>query len=1101
MFMKEYSEKLTFGVALRNLLKAVFSPHESIGDAETRSKSILLSVSLCGIAFIVALYELVTSLFNGYEFSLPSAIGYSLLLVAYLFNVSGRFRIGALLFIFTIPVVEFVKFFLEPETFDFINIVFIGLNVIFCALFFSIGLTLFVAILNIAGIILTALWITRIDSSFPFKTIIDPLFVHIGTGTLLIGLFLYLKKTFEEQQKRLVLNKVRYRNLFEESPIAVWEINASGLKSYLDGLKSRGVENLEGYLEEKPYELVSSSAFIRVVDVNNTAVKLFEARDKKDLIANLDKLLQEAWLPVFRKSVYRRLEGSLLNVYEIDHRSLTGKKLRLLVHSSLPEEFKDSWERIIISVIDITERKEMETQLRQRANFMELVSGIQNSISSVLDLNELLGRAVESLKKNLGFFENSIWLRDGNELVLHATSFDEMQEKIGKVRLRIGSEGIIGKTGELKELYNCPDVTTDPYYRVFVEGVKTRSECAVPIMIKDRLIGVLDIQSEKESAFSHEDEKILLTVAGQLAIAIENASLYENARKRLERLTTINRIGREISTSLEIDTLLETAYSEIVTIFEPDALAIGFYNEETNTFDCKICIDKGIRIKSFPLNLNRDPAPLLKLVVEERKPIRFTNFSEERFKFPRLHLWGTGEIPDSWLGVPLIKNGSIIGMIVLQSYRKNAYSKEDEAFLSTIADQLTVALDNARLYEQVKRELEREKLLEAQLVQAQKMEAIGRLAGGIAHDFNNILTGILGYTDLLIEGHEGEDWVKELLEIKKAAKRAAMLTSQLLAFGRKQVLRMRVVDLKETIEDLKDMLDRVIGEDVELQIEGEPDCLVKVDPGQVSQVVLNLAVNARDAMPEGGSLLIKTEKLELNGQFTEGTFNLDPGSYVVLTVRDTGTGMNDETVSHIFEPFFTTKEIGKGTGLGLSMVYGIVKQSNGDILVRSKIGEGTEFRIYFPYAEEQISTAISPAGDVETGSHEGRTKTPDGHGETILLVEDEEAVRNITARILSSAGYSVLLAGDAGEAIEICNRHLGKISLLISDIIMPGGMSGKELAEYLQSIHPEIKIMFISGYSEETVTNNKALKEGVEFLQKPFTSHDLAEKVHRLLGG
>ena len=382
------------------------------------------------------------------------------------------------------------------------------------------------------------------------------------------------------------------------------------------------------------------------------------------------------------------------------------------------------------------------------------------------------------------------------------------------------------------------------------------------------------------------------------------------------------------------------------------------------------------------------------------------------------------------------------------------------------------------------------KLLEEQLLQAQKMEAVGRLAGGIAHDFNNILTAIKSYSELLIEdmtANKGR--VEDVKEIREAADRAATLTRQLLAFSRQQLLHPRVLDLNTTVRDLKGMLERLIGADIEVKTRLAPHLgMVTADPGQIEQVLMNLVVNARDAMPDGGTIDIETANVELDDEYARTHASTPAGSYVMLAVSDTGQGMARETQARVFEPFFTTKEKGKGTGLGLSMVYGIVKQSGGSIWMYSEPGRGTTLKIYLPRADAVVAeeTVIAPARN--------------GHGgnEKILLVEDEDSVRQVASRILRRNGYTVVEARNGTEALREFSEGGHEFDLIITDIVMPE-MGGLELAQRIREWTPNSRILFTSGYTEDAVMRRSFLEPGAEFIEKPFTPARLAERARQVL--
>ena len=390
----------------------------------------------------------------------------------------------------------------------------------------------------------------------------------------------------------------------------------------------------------------------------------------------------------------------------------------------------------------------------------------------------------------------------------------------------------------------------------------------------------------------------------------------------------------------------------------------------------------------------------------------------------------------------------------------------------------------------IARDITERKQLEDQLRQSQKMEAIGQLAGGVAHDFNNLLTAINGYSSLALQRMNGNDPIRGYLEeIKKAGDRAANLTRQLLAFGRKQILQPLALNLNGVVKDMNNMLRRLIGEDIVLAAKLDPALKkIKADPGQIEQVLVNLVVNARDAMPQGGNLTIETANVELREEYTSKHVGVRPGNYAMLAISDTGVGMNEETQARIFDPFFTTKEKDKGTGLGLSTVYGIVKQSGGNIWVYSEPGHGTTFKIYLPQIE-------SPAAQTEIETKE--EDAPRG-SETILLVEDEDVVRGLARQILEQAGYHVLEARGGEEAVHLSTEHSGAIDLLLTDVVMPKA-SGKEIANLITSIRPDLRVLFMSGYTDEAIVHHGVLDSGVEFIQKPFTPASLARKVREVL--
>jgi signal transduction histidine kinase len=435
----------------------------------------------------------------------------------------------------------------------------------------------------------------------------------------------------------------------------------------------------------------------------------------------------------------------------------------------------------------------------------------------------------------------------------------------------------------------------------------------------------------------------------------------------------------------------------------------------------------------------------------------------------------------AFAGYPLMVGERVVGVMVL--FAKHRLSDDVLVLMESVANTIAVGIARKRSEAELHK-------TEEQLRQAQKLEAIGSLAGGVAHDFNNLLTIINGYSEIIGSQLPADSPVRDLVrEIGQAGERAASLTRQLLAFSRKQVLEPKVFNLNAIVTDTAKMLRRLIGEDIELNTTLEPGLRrVRADPGQLEQVLINLAVNARDAMPQGGKLTIETANAELHETYTHAYADLPPGPYVMMAVSDTGCGMDEATKARIFEPFFTTKGPGKGTGLGLATVYGIVKQSEGHVAVYSEPGRGTTFKIYLPVAEERV-----PSGKSHPGLQPARPGT-----ETILLAEDEPALQALARHVLQSHGYTVLEAGQGDKALRIAQDYKGTIHLLVTDVVMPA-MSGRQLAERLAANRPGVKVLYLSGYTDDAVVRHGVLQAETAFLQKPFTPGALAQKVREVL--
>ncbi len=561
-------------------------------------------------------------------------------------------------------------------------------------------------------------------------------------------------------------------------------------------------------------------------------------------------------------------------------------------------------------------------------------------------------------------------------------------------------------------------------------------------------------------------------------------------RRRAERrLASQYAVTRVLSEAVTIEEVVPKIIQAVGESLEWDLGVVWRLDKQSGTLRCldhwqaeTVCADDFIAAKqllSFKLGVG-----LPGRIWESGRPVWIKDVTLDP-TFVRADLAAQAGLHGAF-GFPIRIGGEVEGVIEFFSYQVR---EPDSELLSMITD---VGLKIGQFGERTRAE-EALRLTEAQLRQAQKMEAVGRLAGGVAHDFNNLLTVIRGYSELILSRlGSGDPARREMEEVKKAADRAAGLTGQLLAFSRRQFVATKIVDLNAIVMNMDGMLRRLLGEDIiELCADLEPQLgSIKVDPGQIEQVIMNLAVNARDAMPTGGQLTIQTRNVTIGKGPRRETMMLDEGTYVLLAIRDTGHGMSEETQSHLFEPFFTTKEKGKGTGLGLSTVYGIVKQSGGTIGIESKPGQGTTCKIFFPKVD-----AITQAAPVLNGAVVraiGR--------ETILVVEDDPSVRGLVQEALRLSGYEVLVARHGIEALLTGTKHLGPIHLLLTDVAMPQ-MSGPEVAEKLTVVRPEIKVLYMSGYPDHPVFEQGGIKRDTAFLQKPFTPNLLTQKVREVLDG
>ncbi len=672
---------------------------------------------------------------------------------------------------------------------------------------------------------------------------------------------------------------------------------------------------------------------------------------------------------------------------------------------------------------DITENKRAEA-------LQSALYRIAEKTNSAEDLQEFYA-SIHGIVGELMYAQNFyIALYDSTAKLLNFPYFVDEEDSPPQAKpLGKGLTEYVLRTGE--PLLATPDVFEDLVRLGKVESIGAPSVdwLGAPLKTGNATFGVLVVQSYSGGIRYREHEKEILTFVSQHVASAIDHKRHEQALR-----------------------LSEARYRSLV-----QSAVYGIYR---STLDGRF-LDVNPALVAM---LGYDSAEQV-LALDPREDVYFS--SEERERLEREHL-RTRRI---------------------DSVEVKWKRKDGSAIRVRLSGQAVTQENGAELLEMIAEDVTDQRMLEDQFRQAQKMEAVGRLAGGVAHDFNNLLMVISGYTEVLLNQlGESDPRRKKAEAIQKATERAAGLTRQLLAFGRKQLLELKVIDLNTVVSDISKLLRPLIGEDIDLTVRLERNLgRTKADPGQIEQVIMNLAVNARDAMPSGGKLIIETCNVELDQAYRRAHAHVQAGSYVMLAVSDTGCGMDAETQSRIFEPFFTTKEKGKGTGLGLSTVYGIVKQSGGYVFAYSEIGRGTTFKVYLPRIDNEA---------IENGP-EKTLHSACGGTETVLLVEDEESVRELVQEALEARGFKLLVATHGDQALQIAARGQ-KIDLMITDVVMPG-MSGRDLAKRFAELRPQMKVLYLSGYTEDAIVQHGVLDAGTAFLPKPFTLDALALKVREVL--
>ncbi len=670
-------------------------------------------------------------------------------------------------------------------------------------------------------------------------------------------------------------------------------------------------------------------------------------------------------------------------------------------------------------------------------------------------------------------------------VVTVARNLVEAQTQLEKLRPELVISDLRLPDGDGIDL--LPPGLEHPPFPIVIMTSQGDEEVAVEIMKR----GALDYIVKSELTLQ-DMPRIATRALREWRHITERQRAESELKQRVAQLTLINKMSNKITSALEIDTVLLRAVQLIQETFNYHHVAI--YMIEGDVLKLK-AVSGSIKdffkqghTQSLTQGIIGWVANYDKIVLANdiREDSRYITLIPEQIDI------------QSELCLPITVSGKPVGTLDIQSPRLGIFSQNDVLALEILSGQIATAIENARLYQAARQELaerkqaeEAKEKLEGQLRHIQKMETIGTLTAGIAHDFNNLLTAINGFAEILQTRITPNDpnW-KAVSLILDSGNRAADLVSQLLAFSRKQIIQPQILNLNTIAENMNKMLQRIIGEDIHLQIILSRDLWsLKVDKAQMEQIIVNMAVNARDAMPDGGALIIETGNVMLDEQFVENHIGSITGPHVRLTISDTGHGMSEEVQSHIFEPFFTTKQMGSGTGLGLSTVFGIVKQSEGNIWVESEEDIGTTFYIYFPVAKEVQPTRRIPPEVVST--------VPSG-SETILLVEDDAGVRELAHLVLKSQGYRMLEAANAKQALKFARDNPNSIDLLLTDVVMPD-MNGKDLAKQLTLIQPNMKVIFMSGYINKSIERHDISATSIEFLQKPFSFKVLAGKVREIL--
>ncbi|MFH1112810.1 MAG: PAS domain S-box protein, partial [Pseudomonadota bacterium] len=985
------------------------------------------------------------------------------------------------------------------------------------------------------------------------------------------GELLYLVSMIEEitdrkrSEEALRAGEERFRFLFENLPIAVWEEDLSAVKTLLVDLREQGVDDIETYLREHPEVVRRSTELVKITNVNQACAAMFEASDKEDLIKGLGPVLAPESYSTFQRELIALWNGETERVTDAIVQTLTGKRRKVIAYGAVCPGYEQTLSKVLVSTIDITEREQAEQERLANLRFFESMDRINRAIQGTNDLERMMSGVLDIVLSIFDCDRACLMYPCDPQASSWTCSMERtkpeypgtlalglkipMDEEVAEtLRIMLGSDGPV-KFGP---------GTSFPLPRHASErlGFKSFMSMALhPKVDKPWQFGIH--QCSYARIWTHEEERFFQEIGRRVEDALSAMLAHRNLQDNMEKLEEAQRIGhigywdRDIAgnrISLADETCrifgisrqgsaagLEQWHEHWLTLLHPEdrervnrayveALASG---PRYNTAYRIVRPDGEVRHIHSEANVTRDESgrairmlgmmqditgykraqeaasrankdweqtfnaiPDMVMVLDRRHRILRANKAmaavlgrpeEElkgRFCFELVH--DAKQPPAFCPHSVLLQDGTEHCAEVFEPTLRRSL----DVRVSPLSDETGTVIGSVHVI----RDVTEQKNLQKQLLQAQKMESVGTLAGGIAHDFNNLLQIILGYSDMLLfKKNPGDPGYDELNSIRLAGKDGAELAKRILAFSRRLDPKTRPVNLNNEIVRVQKMLERTVPKMIRIELLLADNLMtVNADPGQMEQILLNLAVNAQYAMPDGGRLTIETANVTLDADYSRTHLHVEPGRYVLLSVSDSGCGMDKEVLEHIFEPFYTTKGVDEGTGLGLAMVFGIVKSHKGHIICYSEPGEGTTFKIYLPAVFREIER--DPAVT---------RQLPAFGTETILLVDDEKAIRKLGEGMLRMAGYTVLTAADGREALEIYRAAQDRIALVLLDLMMPE-MGGKQCLEELFKINERAKVVIASGYSANGPTKD-ALARAKGFINKPYQVRDLLAVVREAL--